>query len=120
MDCTAGVAKVAGDTLSPSDCAFDSAGSTGNLNICTDYPDGGDQLLVYTGSRANPTFLCALDNTIGATGSSDCPSILGTGWHQTECVHNQQYFSALPPGLTAGVDAIAFDRRRNWAYSPGG
>ena len=78
---------------------------------------GADQLLVYQGPQASPTFLCALDNTRGYSGS--CPSSPG-GWHQTACSHVPYHFretSALPEGLTEGVDALEFPKRPYWAYN---
>ena len=81
-------------------------------------------LHVFSGSPANPTFLCAFDNTGGAVGSSGClPDAGGSGWRRTECVSStspKQHFTALPPGLTAGADALSLDTNPAgiWAYWP--
>eukprot|EP00966_Prymnesium_polylepis_P330467 7386114-Prymnesium_polylepis.1 len=42
----------------------------------------------------------------------------GGGWHQSNCtaVDYSRYFSALPPGLTEGVDALTTEYLKNWAY----
>ena len=75
-----------------------------------------DQLLVYQGTKANPTFICALDNSGGYT-HAWCTGSSG-GWHRSSCTAliYQVYYSALPPGLTDGVDALAWTHRKFWAY----
>eukprot|EP00966_Prymnesium_polylepis_P231082 5347299-Prymnesium_polylepis.1 len=60
---------------------------------------------------ANPTFLCALDWSRGASDSrSECAGTEppSPGWHQTTCIASTDY-SALPTGLTEDVDALQFD-----------
>eukprot|EP00966_Prymnesium_polylepis_P320740 7377112-Prymnesium_polylepis.1 len=82
--------------------------------------DRSDQLLVYQGTYNSPTFVCALDNSGGFTLAS-CPGTNG-GWNQADCTQwgdhsGRQYYSSLPPGLTQGIDALAWMHRDNWAYS---
>eukprot|EP00966_Prymnesium_polylepis_P115178 2662436-Prymnesium_polylepis.1 len=101
---------------------------SGSLELDTD----SDQLLVYQGTRTSPTFLCALDNSRGFT-SYYCnggsafnmrPGASSSGWHQASCSTNfatgqdgYEYFSALPQGLTAGVDALQMNHVNNWVYT---
>eukprot|EP00966_Prymnesium_polylepis_P320530 7376913-Prymnesium_polylepis.1 len=81
-----------------------------------DLGDHADQLLVYQGTSTNPMFLCALDNAGGHT-SWTCTGSVG-GWHQDSCPADRpwthEYFSALPPGLTDGVDALAWPQGDNY------
>ena len=81
---------------------------------------GSDQLIVYRGTMDNPTFLCALDTSGGYT-PSRCPGSPG-GWHQSFCDTSRTpdlnlRFSALPPGLTEGVNALSWQHRDNFAYA---
>eukprot|EP00966_Prymnesium_polylepis_P118987 2750342-Prymnesium_polylepis.1 len=80
-------------------------------------PMSSDQLIVYQGVRSNPTFLCALDNS-GTVSLGTCPGSTG-GWHQDVCADrmDSQGYSALPQGLTEGVDALAWVQGNNWAYA---
>ena len=69
--------------------------------------DNKDQLLVYQGTQADPTFLCALDWSGNAWKTSD--SFWGTD------------DSGLPKGLTSGENALltddwVFSYYKNWAY----
>eukprot|EP00966_Prymnesium_polylepis_P088607 2050492-Prymnesium_polylepis.3 len=81
-----------------------------------------DQLLVYQGAKSSPTFLCALDNSGGFT-RANCYDSSGEdssgGWHQASCQDQDdlKYYSALPPDLTDGVNALAWPHRDNWAYT---
>ena len=61
----------------------------------------GDQVLVYTGSQASPTFICALNvqNSVWST-SSNAGSTS----------------SNLPPGLVEGETAIAVPEKDNGLY----
>mmetsp|Transcript_58543 Transcript_58543/g.116257 ORF Transcript_58543/g.116257 Transcript_58543/m.116257 type:complete len:376 (-) Transcript_58543:219-1346(-) len=61
----------------------------------------GDQLIVFTGTRLAPTFLCAL-------------STAGEQWDATA---DSPATSALPNGLTHGVDALALAHKANYEYS---
>eukprot|EP00964_Phaeocystis_antarctica_P074232 scaffold45591_cov63-Phaeocystis_antarctica.AAC.1 len=54
----------------------------------------GDQLLVYQGAEADPTFLCAFDSSGSDWKTTDWSSYSGT------------YYSGLPRGLTNGVNAL--------------
>jgi hypothetical protein len=75
-------------------------------------------LHIFSGSLTNPTFLCSFDGTKGAPGSSECPPDAGSSWRKTECVSSRNnYFTALPPGLTAGVDAISLEPKPGWTYN---
>ncbi|KAL1515912.1 hypothetical protein AB1Y20_002526 [Prymnesium parvum] len=77
-----------------------------------------DQLIVYRGSQVNPTFICALDNS-GGFAALGCPGSFG-GWHQSNCGDDTAmftFYSALPAGLTIGVNAIELPHRSNWAYA---
>ena len=78
--------------------------------------DRADQLLIYQGTKANPTFICALDNSGGHT-QTQCPGSSG-GWHQSSCSGDlyETYYSALPPGLTDGINALAWTHRWYWSY----
>eukprot|EP00966_Prymnesium_polylepis_P234538 5425109-Prymnesium_polylepis.1 len=74
-----------------------------------------DQLIVYRGTFESPTFLCALDNSGGFDGCAN-----GGSWRQTHCAWPQgrhEWYSALPPGLTSGVDALALPHKSYWAYT---
>lgn len=66
------------------------SGLTGQLNPST----SGDQILAYTGTAANPTFLFALNFADGKTAFAGDATNSNT--------------SAVPTGLTAGTDALAF------------
>jgi predicted extracellular nuclease len=62
----------------------------------------GDQLIAFTGTQAAPTLIYAINSE-------------GTGWQATAADTNT---SALPPGLTDGVHAVALTPESdNWAYS---
>ncbi|MEH3107521.1 MAG: hypothetical protein PGN09_09610 [Sphingomonas fennica] len=73
-------------------------GLTGQLNPST----SGDQILAYTGTAAAPTFLFGIDFADG-----------NTTWAGDATSSNT---SAVPPGLTLGVDALAF-AEDNAAYT---
>lgn len=66
------------------------SGLTGMLNPSA----SGDQILAYTGSAANPTFLFALNFADGKTAFASDATSSNT--------------SAVPTGLTAGATALAF------------
>ncbi|MDX5320931.1 MAG: hypothetical protein LPK45_07475, partial [Bacteroidota bacterium] len=61
---------------------------------------GGDQILVFQGSTANPTFLFAIQFN-------------GTDWEADATSSNT---SALPPGLTSGTNAVAIPEKDNMIY----
>ena len=88
----------------------------GHFSGPLDLSSAADQLIVYQGRQASPSFICALDNSYG-TSSSFCPGSIG-GWHQAHCTSDvfSAYYSALPPGLTVGVDTLELHHRNNWAY----
>ena len=62
----------------------------------------GDQILAYTGSITNPTFLFALNSD-------------GAGVWQTDATNASS--SALPQGLTDGVNALALNEVDNGFYN---
>eukprot|EP00966_Prymnesium_polylepis_P176738 4092591-Prymnesium_polylepis.1 len=105
---TASANTLAGAVLSRADFAGTSAFQ---LNF------EGDQLIVYQGTKINPTFLCALDYAGGHT-TPNCPGSVG-GWHQAACNSelSTQFYSALPAGLADGVDALAFPKYRFLSYA---
>ena len=73
-------------------------GHVGNFNLST----GGDQVLAYTGTDANPTFIAAIH--------------ADAAWEANATNANT---SALPPGLTDNVNAISFAQERdNYMYDP--
>ena len=49
-----------------------------------DFGASADQLLVYQGSRDDPTFICAMDNTKGYQ-AVYCENEASQGWHREEC-----------------------------------
>jgi len=60
--------------------------------------NSADQILVYTGSKASPTFIAALDNSMGYS-SYACDEDTSKGFQAVTCssaVH-YTYFSELPP-----------------------
>ena len=62
----------------------------------------GDQILAYTGSITNPTFLFALNSD-------------GAGVWQSDATNSNN--SALPQGLTDGVNALALNEVDNGFYN---
>ena len=91
------------------------------LSLQSDY---ADQLLVYTGSKAAPTFLCALDLSTGLTNSQGCTPNPSPGWTDVVCNPNSYkseinyaYYSSLPAGLSNGVNAPSFNPTDNWGYA---
>jgi len=76
------------------------AGSVVSLDI-SDISNSGDQIIAYTGSASNPTFLFALNND-------------GSSWQNNATSNNN---SALPSGLTNGANAIALNEKDNYAYT---
>lgn len=77
---------------------FEITGLTGQFNPST----SGDQILAYSGTAANPTFLFALNFADGKTAFAGDATNSNT--------------SAVPTGLTAGKDALAF-AEDNGAYT---
>ena len=73
------------------------ATESGDVNFST----SGDQLLAYQGADATPTFLFAVNNE-------------ATGWQADATSSNT---SALPTGLTNGVNAVAISEIDNTAYA---
>lgn len=75
------------------------------VTITTDVPDfsnAGDQLLAYQGADDAPSFIYALNNKGGGLWQADATS---------------SSTSALPPGLTDGVTAVALVEANNVVYS---
>lgn len=77
-----------------------SAGTVINLDM-SDISNSGDQIIAYTGSATNPTFLFALNDD-------------GSSWASDATSNNN---SALPAGLTNGANAIALNEKDNYAYT---
>lgn len=65
---------------------------------------GGDSVLVYQGSDATPQFLFGVNNTADGQWQADAADA---------------NTSALPPGLTNGVTALALVKKDNYAYTKG-
>ncbi len=63
---------------------------------------GGDQLLVFQGAAATPTFITAMDNNSTAGWDADCTTSNN---------------SALPSGLTDGSTAFSVAHFDNYAYT---
>ncbi|WP_420478743.1 Calx-beta domain-containing protein [Brevundimonas sp. FT23028] len=84
-------------TATVSTVNFGTVSDSGDVNFST----SGDQILAYQGADASPTFLYAVNNE-------------ATGWQASATNANT---SALPPGLTEGVTAIALNEIDNAAYS---
>lgn len=76
------------------------AGTVISLDM-SDLSNSGDQVIAYTGSSSNPTFIFALNND-------------GSSWASNASSNNN---SALPAGLTNGGNAIALDEKDNAAYT---
>ena len=68
----------------------------------TGYLASGDQILVFTGAAANPTFVYALNDEGGAV------------W-QTDATNSNT--SALPLGLSNGYSAVALNELNNYKYT---
>jgi hypothetical protein len=84
---------------------FSYATGTGNNYLNIAGLTNGDELLVFTGSRLSPTFICAASivNT----------SLVAAGWATnvpTDGTDGSGAGSALPPGLTEDVTALSFNR----------
>eukprot|EP00966_Prymnesium_polylepis_P264475 6110045-Prymnesium_polylepis.1 len=81
-----------------------------------------DQVIVYGGEQASPSYLCALDNSVGMA-VSECPGSNGV-WHQAHCSYSDTnsgrtwsvHYSDLPAGLSDGIDALSWPFKRFWAY----
>ena len=76
------------------------AGTVVNLEM-SDISNSGDQIIAYEGSISNPTLLFALNND-------------GSSWSSDATSNNN---SALPTGLTNGVNAITLNEKDNFAYT---
>ena len=65
---------------------------------------GGDQVLAYLGTVASPTFLSGIHMNVYSTANGDPVSTTAAAWDLG--FENNGNASALPPGLTTGVNAI--------------
>jgi len=119
---TAATEEAAGTVLTLQNFSYE--GQSASLTVATedDFMKGlrtGDQLIVYRGTEASPTVLCALDSTTDAPQQAgSCPANSPRGW-QTN-VSNPCFghaYSALPPGLTRGVDALEWPFAESWGYA---
>lgn len=81
-------ATIADTSLTPIDNGFNLSGN-------------GDQILVYQGTEAAPTFIFAINNEGSAIWQSDATS---------------SNTSSLPPGLTNGTNAVALTEKDNAKY----
>jgi hypothetical protein len=79
---------------------FGTATESGDVNFST----SGDGILAYQGAEASPTFLYAVNNE-------------GAGVFQSGAAANNTNATALPPGLTEGVTAVALNEIDNAAYT---
>jgi hypothetical protein len=75
------------------------ASITGQTNFSLS--DNGDQVLAYQGANNNPTFIAGIHSS--NEGTEDA-----TLWNVITDVDGDNNRSALPPGLTNGVNAISF------------
>lgn len=64
----------------------------------------GDQILAFQGTVALPTFICAIHMNVYATSILDPVNTDAATWDNTNS--NTSNGSALPPGLTTGVNCI--------------
>ncbi|MEQ1675187.1 MAG: PKD-like domain-containing protein [Chitinophagaceae bacterium] len=64
---------------------------------------GGDQVLAYRGSAASPTFISAIHMNVYSIANGDPVTTTAAAWDGTA---NTTSSSALPTGLTTGVNAI--------------
>ncbi|MFN8288688.1 MAG: PKD-like domain-containing protein [Chitinophagaceae bacterium] len=81
-----------------------SGGSAGTvtgtpLNLST----GGDQILAYRGTAASPTFISAIHMNVYSIANGDPVTTTAAAWDGTANTLNS---SALPTGLTTGINAI--------------
>ena len=63
----------------------------------------GDQILAYRGTAGSPTFISAIHMNVYSAASGDPVTTTAAAWDGTA---NTQSSSALPTGLTTGVNAI--------------
>ncbi len=96
--------------------------SIGNLSIISGWTTisgvgafggSGEQILIYQGSYSSPVFIS------GFNSSANTVATIVNGWN-TGTIDNTVNASDLPPGLTAGVDAIGFasgTAKDNFVYS---
>ncbi len=63
----------------------------------------GDQILAYRGPAASPTFISGIHMNVYTTANGDPVTTTAAEWDGTANTPNS---SALPPGLTTGVNAI--------------
>ncbi len=108
---TSSTALAAGSEITISGLSAGTPSSTisggGNPGTCTGLMPSlsinGDQVLAYQGSAAAPTFISAIHMNVYTTVIGDPVSTTAAAWDGTANTTNS---SALPTGLTTGVNAI--------------
>jgi predicted secreted protein len=92
--------KIAGTTAT-----LASGGSAGTVTgTAINFSLNGDQILAYRGTAAAPTFISAIHMNVYSTLAGDAISTTAAAWDGTGA--NTQNGSALPTGLTTGVNCI--------------
>ncbi len=97
---TAGVEiKIAGLTATRS-----GGGAAGTIaGTALSLSSSGDQILAYIGTAASPTFISAIHMNVYSTTNGDPITTTAAAWDGTA---NTQSSSALPTGLTTGINCI--------------
>ena len=79
-------------------------GSAGTVTgVALNLSTSGDQILAYRGSAASPTFITAIHMNVYSVANGDPTTTTAAAWDGTATSTNA---SALPTGLTTGVNAI--------------
>ncbi|HEV7782833.1 MAG TPA: PKD-like domain-containing protein, partial [Chitinophagaceae bacterium] len=81
-----------------------SGGSAGTVTgVALNLNTSGDQVLAYRGTAASPTFISAIHMNVYSVANGDPVTTTAAAWDGTA---NTTSSSALPTGLTTGVNAI--------------
>ena len=81
-----------------------SGGSAGTVTgVAINLSSSGDQILAYRGTAASPTFISAIHMNVYSTTFGDPSTTTAAAWDGTA---NTASSSALPTGLTTGVNCI--------------
>ena len=90
----------------PAGTVLTSAHFSSTLNFQQEYGPEGDHLIVYAGPKASPTFLCALDLSVGYSDYYCNDGAANIGWADASCdgyyaESSYMYWSGLPSGLSS-------------------